>query len=144
MSKACDKHAVRADVEWNTAVKPEVVERELTQALRDGPVDAITVVHNETSTGVTSPIEEIAEVVRESFGQEVMILVDSVSGIGGANLEFDKWDLDVVLTSSQKAFALPPGLAFCAVSDRALNRAATVQNRGYYFDFLTLEKYLQR
>lgn len=73
-----------------------------------------------------------------------MILVDSVSGLSGVRLEFDAWDLDVVLTSSQKAFALPAGLAFAAVSDRALARAHDVPDRGYYFDFVLLEKYLKR
>jgi aspartate aminotransferase-like enzyme len=73
-----------------------------------------------------------------------MILIDSVSGLSGARLETDAWDLDVVLTSSQKAFALPAGLALCAVSDRAMAKAATVKNRGYYTDFLDLEKYLLR
>jgi aspartate aminotransferase-like enzyme len=73
-----------------------------------------------------------------------MILVDSVSGLSGAPLAFDDWDLDVALTSSQKAFALPAGLAFAAVSDRALERAAQIEHRGYYFDFLLLEKYLKR
>jgi predicted phosphoserine aminotransferase len=107
--------------------------------------DAITVVHNETSTGVVSPVGEIAQAVRElPGGHEIMILVDSVSGLSGARLEFDLWDLDVVLTSSQKAFALPPGLAFCAVSDRALDKAREVPHRGYYFDFVELEKYLLR
>jgi aspartate aminotransferase-like enzyme len=69
-----------------------------------------------------------------------MILVDSVSGLSGARIEFDAWDLDVVLSSSQKAFALPPGIAFCAVSDRAMAKAQTVPNRGYYFDFIALAK----
>ena len=69
-----------------------------------------------------------------------MILVDSVSGLAGARIEMDAWDLDMVLASSQKAFALPPGLAFCAVSDRAMAKAKTVPNRGYYFDFISLAK----
>ena len=129
------------EVGWGLPVLPEqVVER-----LSGGDYDAITVVHNETSTGVVSPIGEIAAAVRSMpGGEQIMILVDSVSGLSGARLEFDAWDLDVVLTSSQKAFALPPGLAFCAVSDRALEKAKTVANRGYYFDFVDLEKYLIR
>ena len=111
--------------------------------LSEGGFDAVTITHNETSTGVTSPVKEIAEAVRTMFGgDEIMILVDSVSGLSGARLEFDAWDLDVALTSSQKAFALPAGLSFCAVSDRAMEKAKTVPNRGYYFDFLDLEKYL--
>lgn len=129
------------EVDWGKPILPEqVVDR-----LSTGDFDAITVVHNETSTGATSPIEKIAEAVRSlPGGDEILILVDSVSGLSGIKLEFDAWDLDVVLTSSQKAFALPAGLAFCAVSDRALEKARTVSHRGYYFDFLELEKYLLR
>lgn len=125
------------EVEWGQPVLPEqVVER-----LSSGEFDAVTIVHNETSTGVTSPIQEIAAAIRAlPNGNDIMILVDSVSGLAGARIEMDAWDLDVVLSSSQKAFALPPGIAFCAVSDRAMAKAKTVPNRGYYFDFLTLAK----
>ena len=128
------------EVEWGLPIEPEGV----IQRLVGDEFDAITLVHNETSTGVISPIEEIASAVRSVKGNEIQILVDSVSGLGGAMLEFDSWDLDVVLTSSQKAFALPPGLSFCAVSDRAMAKARTVNNRGTYFDFIELDKYLQR
>ena len=125
------------EVPWNQPILPEqVVDR-----LSTGEFDAVTVVHNETSTGVTSPIREIAEAIRSMpGGGEIMILVDSVSGLSGARIEMDAWDLDVVLSSSQKAFALPPGLSFCAVSDRAMAKAQTVPNRGYYFDFISLAK----
>jgi len=125
------------EVPWGQPILPEqVVER-----LRSGEFDAVTLVHNETSTGVTSPIREIAQAIRAMpGGQDIMILVDSVSGLAGAHIEMDAWDLDVLLSSSQKAFALPPGIAFCAVSDRALEKAKTVPNRGYYFDFITLAK----
>lgn len=129
------------EVPWGQPILPEQV----AERLAAGGFDAVTVVHNETSTGVVSPIKEIAEAIRSApNGDEIMILVDSVSGLSGARLEFDAWDLDVVLTSSQKAFALPAGLAFCAVSDRALAKAETVPNRGYYFDFLTLKKYMNK
>ncbi len=122
---------------WGQPILPEqVVER-----LSSGEFDAVTVVHNETSTGVTSPIREIAQAIRAMpGGGDIMILVDSVSGLAGARIEMDAWDLDVVLASSQKAFALPPGLAFCAVSDRAMAKAKTVPARGYYFDFISLAK----
>jgi len=141
VTEANGKDNVVLNVEWGQPVRPEqVAERLNTQQF-----DAVTVVHNETSTGAVSPIAEIASAVRSiPGGENIMILVDSVSGLSGARLEFDSWDLDVVLTSSQKAFALPAGLAFCAVSDRALEKARTVSNRGYYFDFLELEKYLLR
>ncbi len=142
-SKGCDKETIRVDVEWNTAVKPETVAEALETALADGPVDAITVVHNETSTGVTSPVGDIAATVR-SISPDTLVLVDAVSSFAGTRIPFDEWDLDVCLTSAQKAMALPPGLAFCAVHDRVLARAETVRGRGWYFDFLNLEKALKK
>jgi aspartate aminotransferase-like enzyme len=139
----CDKAATRIDVEWNTAVKPEVVANALEQAAADGPVEAITVVHNETSTGVTSPVGAIAAAVRQ-VSPETLILVDAVSSFAGTKIPFDEWGLDLCLTSSQKCLAAPPGLAFCATSDRLLERAKSVKGRGWYFDFLNLEKSLQK
>lgn len=143
VSKGCDKDAMAVDVEWNTAVKPEQVVAGLEAALADGPVDAITVVHNETSTGVTSPVGEIAQAVR-AVSPDTLVLVDAVSSFAGTRIPMDEWDLDVCLTSSQKALALPPGLAFCAVQDRVLERAKEVRGRGWYFDFLNLEKSLRK
>ncbi len=124
-------------VPWGQPILPEPV----VARLATGEFDAVTLVHNETSTGATSPIREIAQAIRAlPNGNDIMILVDSVSGLAGARIEMDAWDLDVVLASSQKAFALPPGLAFCAVSDRAMAKAKTVPARGYYFDFISLAK----
>jgi aspartate aminotransferase-like enzyme len=141
VAAGCGKEAIRIDVEWNTAVKPEHVVSALESALAEGPVEAITVVHNETSTGVTNPVGEIAAAVR-TISPETLILVDAVSSFSGVKIPFDEWDLDLCLTSSQKALALPPGLAFAAVSDRLLEKATSVEGRGWYFDFLNLEKYL--
>lgn len=135
----CDKEALRCDVPWNTAVKGEQVTLALRRALQDGPVDAITVVHNETSTGVASPLEEIVAAVRE-ISPETLVLVDAVSSFGGVLLPFDALGLDMMLASSQKALAIPPGLAFAAVSGRLMERAKSVKGRGWYFDFLNLEK----
>lgn len=142
-AKGCDKETIRVDVAWNTAVKPATVAEALEKALADGPVDAITVVHNETSTGVTSPVGEIAAAVR-SVNPETLVLVDAVSSFAGTEIPFDAWDLDLCLASSQKALALPPGLCFCAVNDRLLERAQNVKGRGWYFDFLNLEKSLKK
>ncbi len=129
------------EVEWGQAITPEMV----VERLATGSFDAVALTHNETSTGVTNPIQEIAAAIRAlPNGDDIMILVDSVSGLSGVRLEFDAWDLDVALTGSQKAFALPPGLAFCAVSDRAMAKAKSIPHRGYYFDFLLLDKYLQK
>ncbi len=136
----CGKEVVRVDLPWGRAVKPE----DVVQAIEEhGPFDAVTIVHNETSTGVMSPVGEIARAVRE-VAPETLIFVDAVSSLSGVRIPVDEWGLDVTLTSSQKAMALPPGLAFAAVSDRVLERAKEVEGRGWYFDFLLLEKYLQR
>jgi len=123
-------------VEWGEAHTPEMV----AEALSKGEYDAVCLVHNETSTGVTNPVKAIGEVVAEY--DDTLFLVDSVSGFLGAELRVDDWKVDMALTSGQKAFALPPGIAFAAVSDAVLERAATVKNRGYYFDFIELEKRL--
>lgn len=126
---------------WGQPIMPEPV----IEQLASGNFDAVTLVHNETSTGVTSPIGDIARAIRNlPHGDNIIIIVDAVSSLSGAHIPFDEWDLDVLLTSSQKAFALPPGLAFCAVSERARHKAEMVANRGYYFDFLVLNKYLQK
>ena len=125
-------------VDWGKAHTPEMV----AEALKKETYDVACVVQNETSTGVTNPIKAIGEVVRQY--EDTLFLVDTVSGFLGLELRTDDWGIDVALTSSQKAFALPPGIAFAAVSDRVLERAAQVTNRGYYFDFLELEASLKK
>lgn len=135
----CGKQAVKFDVPWGQPVRPADVDA----ALAGGAWDAITVVHNETSTGVASPVGEIAALLRERY-PDTLLFVDAVSSLAGDWIPTDDWGLDVCLTSSQKALALPPGLAFAAVSDRVLARAREVTGRGWYFDFLLLEKYLAK
>ncbi|MGH7556402.1 MAG: pyridoxal-phosphate-dependent aminotransferase family protein [Gemmatimonadota bacterium] len=146
--EANGKALARLEVEWGEPITAEHVDEALDKAARNGsPFDAVTVVHNETSTAVTSPVGEIAEVVRsheEKRGQPIILLVDAVSSLGGIDVPVDRWRLDVCLTGGQKCLALPPGLAFAAVSDRALDRAAQIPGRGWYFDFLVYEKYLER
>ena len=139
VSLGCGKQAVRVDIPWGAPVTPEAVDAAL--AALDGSCDAITVVQNETSTGVRSPVGKIAALVHDKY-PDTLVLVDAVSSLSGDWIPVDEWELDVCLTSSQKALALPPGLAFAAVSDRTLARASEVAGRGWYFDFLLLEKYL--
>ena len=129
----------RLEAEWGRPNLPEQV-----QAALDREVyDALLVVHNETSTGVENPLQQVAAAARAAQ-PDLVILVDAVSSAGGVPLETEAWGLDVVVTSSQKCFALPPGLAFAAVSDRALARARSIPRRGLYFDFLRMEEHLQR
>jgi aspartate aminotransferase-like enzyme len=128
---SCDKIAV----EMGQAITPELVD----EALAQGDYDAITVVLNETSTGLTNPVKEIAALVHEKY-PDVLILVDAVSGMAGIKIEFDAWGLDVCLAGVQKCFALPPGLTVCAVSDRARERALQVPHPGHYFAYAQMDK----
>ncbi len=127
----CDK----IEVPMGQAITPELVD----EALSRGEYDAMTVVMNETSTGLMNPVDEIAALVHEKY-PDVLILVDAVSAMAGAKIEFDAWGLDVCLAGVQKCFALPPGLAVCAVSDRARERAKKVANPGYYFSYEAMDK----
>jgi predicted phosphoserine aminotransferase len=140
ISRANGKQVDVIAVEWGQAHTPEMV----AEALKQGSYDAVCVVHNETSTGATNPIREIGEVVRQYGSAETLYLVDTVSGAMGIELRPDEWGIDLALTSSQKAFALPPGLAFANVSDRVLERAAQIPYRGYYFDFIDWEATLKK
>ncbi len=130
ISKACGKQASSIAVELGRAIKPEMVDAELAK----GGYQAITITENETSTGVRNPIEDIAKLVRTKY-PDVLILVDAVSGIMGDWFDIDGLGLDIVVASSQKAVALPPGLAIAVVSQRALDKCRTVADRGYYFDY---------
>src|SRR4051812_3797360 len=134
VSKKCGKEPVALQVEWGQPIRGEQIREQLKQ----GGFDAITVIHNETSTGVMSDIREIAEAVREF--PEVMLIVDTVSSFSTMPIPMDELGIDVLLTGSQKALALPPGLALFSASARAMERAAKVPGRGYYFDFLEFAK----
>jgi len=122
------------EVPWDMAIKPDGV----AERLDSGEYDAVTLVFNETSTGMMNPLQEIAEVVERY--PDVFLLVDAVSGMAGAKIETDAWKLDFVLAGVQKAFALPAGLAVAAVSERALARAETVPPRSYYFNLPLMMK----
>ncbi len=130
------KETEKLAFDWDQPVDPDRV----AAAVKKGGFEALTIVHNETSTGLQNPVKEVVEAVR-AVAPDVLILVDAVSSLGGVKIETDAWGLDMVLTSSQKALALPPGLALAAVSDRALEKAKTVQNRGWYFDLVRMEKH---
>ena len=130
------KETEKLAFEWDQPVAPERV----AEAVQRGGFEAVTVVHNETSTGLVNPVKEIAAAVRAA-APETLVLVDAVSSLSGGKIEMDAWGLDMVLTSSQKCLALPPGLALGAVSDRAMEKAAKVQNKGWYFDLVRMEKH---
>ena len=132
------KETDKLEVTWGRAVKPDMIE----EKLNTGLYDSVTLVHNETSTGVMNPIKPISKVMKKY--PNVMFLVDTVSSMAGVKIDVDELGIDVCLAGVQKAFALPPGLAICSVSDKVLERAKEVKNRGYYFDFLTFLKYYDK
>jgi len=117
------------------AITPELVD----EALGQGDYDAITLVFNETSTGIMNPVQDIAAMLHDKY-PDVLILVDAVSGMAGAKIEFDAWGLDVCLAGVQKCFALPPGLTVSAVSERARERCKQVPNHGFYFAWDVMDK----
>jgi len=128
----------RLDAGWGKAVDPDELAEHLARHQR-AHYDAVTITHNETSTGVTNDVGALIDVIREE-APDALILVDAVSSLGGIPVEFDAWGADVCLASVQKAIALPPGITVVAVSDRALERAKKHPYRGTYFDFLSYKK----
>lgn len=134
VARKCGKAAEKLQVEWGQAIKPEAVRA----ALARGEFDAITLIHNETSTGTMNPLKEIAAVVREF--PDVMLITDVVSSFTVVPTPFDELGADVMLAGVQKALALPPGVAVFTVSERAFARCAEISDRGYYMDFLEFKK----
>lgn len=110
--------------------------------LKTGKYDLLTVTHNETSAGLTNRCDQIGEVVKKY--PDVVYCVDAVSSAAGMKIEVDKWGIDVCVTSSQKALGLPPGLSVCTFSNKAVERAKEVKNRGFYLDLLALYKQIQK
>lgn len=134
-------NGVPADIfksELGQPTTPEMVEK----ALSTGQYDLITVTHNETSTGIMNPVSEIAEVVRRY--PDVIFCLDCVSSLGGTKIEVDALGVDICITSTQKCLGLPAGMAICSISEKALEAARKVPNRGLYFDLLALYEYIQK
>ena len=129
--------ADRLDAGWGNAVDPERLADHLRS--RRAHYDAVTLTHNETSTGVTNDIAILASVIHEE-SPDTLVLVDAVSSLGGIPVQFDEWNLDVCFASVQKGLALPPGITVAAISDAAVERATKHPYRGTYFDFLEYKK----
>src|SRR6478609_7406122 len=128
VSQRCGKQAEGLQVPWGSPIRAEEIDKKLAT----GEFDALTLIHNETSTGTMSPLAEIAALKKKY--PDVMFVVDSVSSMSAVPLKFDELGIDVLLAGTQKAFALPPGLAVFTCSPAALAKAATIKDRGYYFD----------
>ncbi|MEW6074348.1 MAG: aminotransferase class V-fold PLP-dependent enzyme [Planctomycetota bacterium] len=123
------KEAIALEVEWGAAATGEILARALQES---GPVDAVTVVMNETSTGVRTPFAPLAAVLRDH--PDTMLLADVVSALGGYPVDFDSLGLDFAFAGVQKAFALPPGITVMCASARYLERARRSPRRAWYVD----------
>lgn len=116
-------------------ITPDLLDQKLSKI---PDIEAVAIIHNETSVGLINPIEKLAEVVKE-HGK--LLFVDAVSSMGGTDIKVDKWNLDVCFSSSQKCFGVPPGLSMGSVSEKALKASETAKNKGWYFDFKVWEKH---
>lgn len=132
-AEICDAYGVETtciDVPWGQSVNPKAVESALTN---DSAIRAVFTQASETSTGVVHPIKEIAALVKEH--PNTLMVVDAITGIGVFDIPTDEWGLDIVVSGSQKALMLPPGLAFAALSDKAWSFVEKSDLPKYYFDF---------
>lgn len=134
IAEMCGREVDRYEVPWGGTHLTEELDKYLTQH----KYRAVTVTHCETSTGALNPVRQVSDL---AHSRDALCLIDSVSALGGTELRFDEWGLDFVLTGSQKALALPPGLAFGAASEEMVALAAQSKNRGVYFDIVEMDKF---
>ena len=135
---SCGKQTEVLKVEWGKAIKPEMI----AEKLDTGIFDTLAICHNESSTGVRNPVYEIGKMIRKEY-PEIMLTIDTVSSMAGDKILPSEIDCDVIFASTQKCFALPPGLAVGIVSERALERARTIANRGSYTDLVEIFSYYE-
>ncbi len=135
VAKSCGRNVEELKVEWGKPITAEMIDKKLAS----GKYAAVTLVYNETSTGLTNPVYQISEMMKEKY-PDVLVFVDSVSAMVGLPMHFDDLGWDVTFASVQKAFAIPPGFAVALVSQRAMEKTKSVPNRGYYFDFQQFAK----
>jgi len=134
VAKRCGKEAVPLQVDWGKHIDQKAIDRQLAT----GKFDTVTLIHNETSTGVVNPLPEICCTLAKY--PDVALVLDTVSSFSGVRIDMDALGIDVMLTGAQKALALPPGFSLFSVSGKAFDRAEKIPNRGFYFDFLEFKK----
>jgi aspartate aminotransferase-like enzyme len=136
MAEACGRGVTRLTCELGEVVPLDQIDN----ALSKGDFDTVLATHSETATGVLADIRAIAAIVNARSNR--LLLVDAVSSAGATPIAMDSWGLDAVVSASQKALALPPGLGFAAVSERFLARARTLKGRGIYLDPIRYEEFV--
>lgn len=139
VTQACDLPCEVLERPWGEAIHPEDVDA----ALAANRFDTVTLVHNETSTGVANPLQDIAELIQAKY-PDIILHVDAVSSMAATALRVTQWGLGSCFASVQKAWGLPPGYSICAVSGAALERSARMIGKGYYLDYLVNDKYYQK
>ncbi len=135
VAEANGREVEKLEIESGKPIPPEELDEKLSK-LPD--VEAVTITYNETSTGLLNPLSELGKVVEE---HDKLLFVDAVSGMGGAEIKVDEWNIDICFASSQKCFGVPPGLAVGSVSKEALEKARKAENKGWYFDLSRYEDY---
>jgi len=126
------------DVEWGTSVDPGLIEAALK---KDPSIKAVLVTHSETSTGTLNDLQAIAEIVSQT---PALLIADVVTSLGVTNVPVDAWKIDVAAAGSQKGLMLPPGLAFCSVSEKAWAAVAQSKLPKFYFDFAREKKNIEK
>src|SRR5450432_2861277 len=134
VARRCSKEAEPLQVEWGRAIDHKAIDAKLAS----GKFDTVTLIHNETSTGVMNPLREICCTLAKY--PDITLIVDTVSSFSAMKIDMDSLGIDVLLTGAQKALALPPGFSVFAASEKAFARAEKQKDRGYYFDFLEFKK----
>jgi len=138
VATANGKQVETLEVPLGEPILPDLLDQKLSES---PDVEAVSITHNETSVGLINPLEKLAEVAKK-HGK--LLFVDAVSSMGGTKIEVDKWGLDVCFSSSQKCFGVPPGLGVGSVSEEALKKSETAENKGWYFDFKVWEKHQKK
>jgi len=139
VAKDCGRKVDELKVDWGEPILAEMIDEKLSS----GKYAAITLVYNETSTGLTNPVYEISKMMRQKY-PNVLVFVDAVSAMVALPMHFDELGWDVAFASVQKAFAIPPGFAVAVVSNRAMEKSKSVPARGYYFNFELWAKQAQK
>jgi aspartate aminotransferase-like enzyme len=134
VAKRCGKNAEPLQVDWGNHID----HKDIDAKLATGKFDSVTLIHNETSTGVMNPLPEICCTLAKY--PDVALIVDTVSSFSAMKIDMDALGIDVLLTGSQKALALPPGFSLFSVSEKGFARVEKQKDRGYYFDFLEFKK----
>ncbi len=135
VAKANDKDVILIEPPLGVPIASELISEKLET---DPEIEAVAITHNETSTGLINPLEELSKTVKD-YGK--LLFVDAVSSMGGTAINVDKWGIDICYSSSQKCFGVPPGLGVGSVSLNALAASKEAKNKGWYFDLAIWEKY---